>query len=732
VSEKRQIEDKKTLSTFSGVFVPSILTVLGVIMYLRLGWVVGTVGLVNTLGIIGLSVLITFITGLSISSIATNMEVKTGGAYYMISRSLGPSVGGAIGVPLYFSQMLSVPLYIIGFVESLRLFVPDIPFQTYAITTLVIVIILSFIGAKFILKIQIFILFAVLLSFISFFMGAIHITASGIEPVLWQTIGANMSFWKVFAIFFPAVTGILAGVSMSGELKNPKRSLPIGTLSAIGAGAIIYFFIAIMLAFSANSKDLVTDMLIMVSLAKWPALIIGGIWGAIISSAFGSILGAPRTMQALARDKVLPHIFGRGVGKRDEPLVALFITGILSIFAIIFGELNTIAPIVTMFFLATYGILNLDAGLETLIKNPQYRPKFKTPWYISIIGAIACFLVMFLINLIFSLLAVTTIFIIFYFLESRKLKQNWGDIRKGFWNSRVNANLVKLGEIKDDPKNWRPNILVFSKNPTAQKDLIKVAHWFGKNTGLVMVSKLIIGKLEKNIRESLHSSKEMESFINEEGLQVFTFINVIDNLEKDTAIIAQSVGIGAIKPNTVLLAWEELTKFGDQKSFIATIRNQFFIGKNVLIMSTHPVEVFKDDSSRKIDVWWGGEDRNIELTLLLVHLLKLNRDWKDAKVFIKTIITEKKEYAKKEEFFQEYLSNTRIDAEVEIIKKEKEESIADVIGKNSRDSDLTFIGLNYPEKGKERMYYKQLSSFSSVSPVTLFVRNSKRSEGGDL
>jgi len=726
--KNKKEKTKRSLGTFEGVFTPSILTIFGVIMYLRLGWVVGTAGLVNALTIIIVAGIITFITGLSISSIATNMEVKTGGAYYMISRSLGFSMGGSIGLPLFLSQALSVPLYVVGFVESLRLVFPDVHMQFYSIVTVIIITILSFIGAKFIIRVQFLILGAIILSFFSYFSGSIHISTSTITPVLWETFSENMNYWKVFAIYFPAVTGILAGISMSGDLKTPQRSLPAGTIAAIICGFIVYFFIAFTLAFSATSAELTSNYLIMPKLAKWPYLVIAGIWGATISSAFGSILSAPRTLQALARDKILPPILGNGYGKQDEPLIGIAITFLISLIAVTYGSLNSIAPILTMFFLTTYGTLNLEAGLETLIQNPQYRPQFKTPWYISILGAFACFATMFLINAVMSIIAITTITLIFYMLKKQSLQQTWGDISKGFWISIVNFCLSKLKKIKDDPKNWRPNILVFSQDPSKQKDLVKVAHWFGQHTGIVMVCNLIMGKLEQNVRELIRSDRKTEAFIKEQELDAFTSTSVIEHLEKDTAIISQSAGVGDIKPNTILFPWKNLKK-SEQKSFIAMIRNQFYIGKNTLIMATNPRDVFSDN--KNIDIWWGGEDRNIELILLLAYLLKLNEEWKDANITIKTIIENEKERKKKEALYHEFLFSARINANIEMLKHDKKKTITETIIENSIHTEIVFLGLAYPDKGLEKEYYQNMEPLANAFPVTLFVRNSKRG-GGEI
>ncbi|PSB56089.1 Na-K-Cl cotransporter, partial [filamentous cyanobacterium CCP1] len=293
------------LGTFGGVYTPSLLTILGVIMYLRFGWVVGNVGLIGTLIIVTLATSITFLTSLSICAIATDQVVRAGGAYYMISRSLGIETGGAVGLPLYFAQAFSVALYTLGFAESITETFPQLNQQVIAVVTTIAVAALALQSAQIAIRAQYFIMAAIALSLLSLLLG------SSIEPTSIEPFGASParseSFWVVFAVFFPAVTGIMAGVNLSGDLKDPSRSLPIGTLAAVGTGYLIYMVMPIILAGRADAATLIEDPLIMRRMALWGDAILLGVWGATLSSAIGSILGAPRVLQALARDGILPN-----------------------------------------------------------------------------------------------------------------------------------------------------------------------------------------------------------------------------------------------------------------------------------------------------------------------------------------------------------------------------------------------------------------------------------------
>ena len=365
---KEQLQETREVSqgrfgALSGVFVPTVLTILGIILFLRMGWVVGQAGLAGTVVIILLANLITLITGLSLSTIATNMFVKTGGAYYMISRTLGLEIGGAIGIPLYLSQAISVAFYIIGFSEAFTATFPGLEPHLLSTGLVLIFGFLAFVGADFVLKIQFAILAILAGALISLFSGG----GAQVAPPLWASAAATASFMEVFAIFFPAVTGIMVGVSMSGDLKNPARDIPRGTLLAIGATSLVYLSVAAWLGTHASTSELLSDYMIMHKLARWPVLILLGIYASTLSSALGSILAAPRTLEALSRDRTAPSFMGKRLGSSSEPRLAVIVSTGIALAVIWMGNLDFVAPIITMFFLNTYGMLNLTAGLERLV-----------------------------------------------------------------------------------------------------------------------------------------------------------------------------------------------------------------------------------------------------------------------------------------------------------------------------------------------------------------------------
>ena len=480
----------KGLSTFEGVFTPSILTILGVIMYLRFGWVVGNVGLIGTLAIVTLSTGITFLTALSISAIATDQRVRIGGAYYMISRSLGIETGGAVGIPLYFAQALSVALYTVGFAESVVQAFPTVNEKAVGIITTIVVTLVALKSARAAIRSQYIIMVAIGLSLISLIFGS---PIEETEVVLWSQPREG-NFWVVFAVFFPAVTGIMAGVNMSGDLEDSARSIPRGTLAAVGAGYAIYMLLPLLLVIRVGADALITDPLIMRKISFWGDAILLGVWGATLSSAVGSILGAPRVLQALSRDGVLPvwlKVLGKGSGAADEPRIGTIVTFFVALVAVIFGNLNLIAPVLTMFFLTTYGVLNITAGLERFLNNPSYRPVFKVHWALSLLGAVGCIAVMFLINALASVVAIMCVAAIYVWLERQELQSAWGDVRQGIWMALTREGLLRMKTYTQDTKNWRPHLLVLSGAPRKRWHLIELASAITHNRALLTVATVI-------------------------------------------------------------------------------------------------------------------------------------------------------------------------------------------------------------------------------------------------
>ena len=451
------------MGTFEGVFTPTILTIIGVILYLRLGWVVGTVGLGGAIVIILLSHVATITTGLSLSSMTTNVRIGAGGFYSLISQSLGLETGAAIGLPLYFSQAFSVALYIIGFSEAWRTIFPAHNVQYVVTVTLFLLAILSFVGVKAAMKVQYVIMGTIVLSLLSFFFGQ----GQGESQIVFWSQSPDVPFWKVFAIFFPAVTGIAAGAAMSGDLKDPKRSLPMGILSAVGIGLVIYIVIAVGYTVMAPPDQLRSNYTIMIDIAFWRWPVIAGIMGATLSSALGSLVGAPRILMALAEDHLVP--FPKTLAARSakgEPRLALLVTVLLVEVSLLMGNLDSIAVLLTMFFLITYGTINAAVFIEKATGIPSFRPSFNIPLVIPLLGSLWCGIIMFLINPFFATLAIIVIFIIYGVQVKRDLRTPWGDVRSALFDSVAQWAVKKSARMPRRAKSWKPDIMIPVEDPS--------------------------------------------------------------------------------------------------------------------------------------------------------------------------------------------------------------------------------------------------------------------------
>lgn len=351
---------KKKFGTFAGVFTPSILTILGVIMYMRLGWVVGNSGLFGTIAIIFIAHVIAVTTGLSVSSVATDKKIGAGGIYYVLSRSMGIPIGGSIGIAIFVGTAFSISLYLIGFSESFNeyfdLGMTTNDFRITGSLALFSLTILALISTSIALKAQFFILAAIVISILSIFLGSTEFAPETVNLIPSEN---SVPLEMVFAIFFPAVTGFTAGIAMSGDLKDSKKSIPMGTLMAIGVGLVVYLSLAIFLAFAVDPELLKTDYNILMKIALFAPAVVAGIWGATLSSAIGGILGGPRILQAMSQDLVTPKIFGKGKGVNNEPVNALLLVFVIAEIGILIGELDVIARLVSMFYLTAYGFINI-------------------------------------------------------------------------------------------------------------------------------------------------------------------------------------------------------------------------------------------------------------------------------------------------------------------------------------------------------------------------------------
>lgn len=601
----------RKFGAFSGVFTPSILTILGVIMYLRLPAIVGQAGFAGTLVIIAVAHVISVTTGLSVASVATDRKVRGGGTYYMLSRSLGLPIGGTLGIALFVGMSFAVSLYIIGFAESF-LGVVGVEVTTNAIRLVGVIVLLvvatvTLISTSLALRAQFFILAAIILSLVAIVLGiGRHEFAPGAATLAAEPLPTAAPFIVLFAIFFPAVTGFEAGVSMSGDLRDPKRSIPIGTIAAILVGLAVYVALAALLAFTVDPRALMAGPAVLADLAIWGPLVLAGVWGATISSALGSTLAAPRILQATSVDRITPALFARGYGRDDEPRLALLLTCGIALIGILIGELDVIARVVSMFFITAYGFLNVACAIESWA-SPDFRPSFRVPRAIPVLGALACLIVMIQLDLIAMIGAVLVLGGLYFYFTRRQLRLESGDAWSGFWASVARAALHRLDRSALHRRNWRPNVLAFNLPAAPREPLLSMARKLTGRRGMLTIMDVVPG------REG-HGAVTRGDAVDDAGDAYGVFSRAVESSDPYGCVadMARYHGFAGVEPNALLLPWPT-----DADEHFATLLGTLAgIDQNLLLLSPSGEPIRRPP---RIDVWWWGEPDNATFPLSMLR-----------------------------------------------------------------------------------------------------------------
>ena len=711
--------------TFAGVFTPNVLTILGIILFLRTGWVVGQAGLWGALAIILLANAISFLTGLSLSSIATSMDVKAGGNYYLISRSLGLEIGGAIGIPLYLSQAISVAFYIIGFVEAMAA-VPvlgGLDPQLLATGVALAFVVIAYVGADFALKIQFGILAILVAALVSFFAGGWGSIGS---PTTAASYTDGVTFWVVFAVFFPAVTGIEVGISLSGDLKEPSKSIPRGTIASILITAVIYVLAAVWFATHLSPAELIGNTSAMSEIAAFPLLILAGVAASTLSSALGSVLAAPRTLQAVAGDRVVPRWMAGQMGSPTEPRAAVLITGVIAVGVIWAGDLDVVAPVITMFFLNTYGMVNLVAAIEKLVGNPSFRPTFAVKPFVPALGALGCYGAMFLINAPATVAAIVVTYGIYFYLRRRETVDAWGDVRSGVWTSLARFALLKLEQRGggEDARNWRPNLMVFTGQPHNREHLVALADWLSLGRGVVTFSQLITGAVEDPNKPALRETarERIRAYIQDHRMAAFAEAQIVPDFGRGAVSVAQAHGIGRLEANTVVMGWSGTP--GGRGLLLRVLRDLADLRKSVLFL--HVAEGRAFGARRTIHVWWGGRGGNGDLMLILAHLVARNRDWDGATVRVLRMVGGPEGVERVREETERLLEAVRVEAEVEVVVRRDDRPFVEVVREHSAAADLTVLGMQRPNGAED--YGEGLAALVEAAGTTLLVHSGRPQE----
>mgnify|MGYP001822081928 CR=1 FL=1 len=630
-----------TLGTFAGVFTPSILTILGIILFLRLGFVVGNAGLRGTLIIIAVATTVSVVTSLSLAAIATNLEVRAGGDYYMISRTLGVEFGGAIGVVLFLAQSVSIAFYAVGFGEAVSRSADFTAWWAPQVTAAVAVIALfglAWLGADAASRFQFGVMVLLVLALGSFYLGAIPGAESGQLANDWGRPDSDLGFWAIFAIFFPAVTGFTQGVSMSGDLKDSGRSLPLGTFAAVGVSTVVYVSVAILFAANLPLTTLAEDTGAMGTVAAWSPLIVAGVIAATLSSAMASFLGAPRILQSMASDRIFPilNTFGKGHGPSSNPRRATVLSLGIALATVALGELNVIAPVVSMFFLISYGLLNYATYYEARGADPSFRPRFRYfDKRVSLAGALGCLGVMLAINPIAGGVALVALLAIRAYLLGTDRPNRFSDASRSFYFQRVRESIRAIRRGPVSARNWRPQVLAFSAEPRRRARLLRFASWMEGGSGLTAVVQIVVGHGAVKRRERAEQHDALQREIAELEPEVYGRAILAHDAMEALPVIVQSFGLGPIQANTVLFGWPESDTPGHVESYLEAVREVHRLGLNVVNMHSHADKWATLEAiprhERRIDIWWHDDDAS-RMALLSAYLFTRTPEWSQAKV----------------------------------------------------------------------------------------------------
>ena len=682
-----------SFGTFQGVFTPSILTIIGVVMYLRFGWMLGNVGLAQSLAIVTIGSAITFLTGLSISALATNMRMKGGGAYFMLSRSFGPETGVAVGVPLALAQAIGVSFYVSGFSEALvgsgLPVVSELNPQHVALGTLTFLALLSSVSADLALKSQYFVMAAIVASLVSLFCGG---APSALATPDAASVPPALGFWPVFAVFFPAVTGILSGVGMSGDLKDPGKSIPRGTIAAVLTGYAIYMAVPLFLDWCVKDAAVLrSDTMILAKCARWQMPILVGVWAATISSAVGSFLCAPRVVQALARDRLAPRFLGRGYGASDDPRVASFLCYAVAAAGVLLGDINAIAPVLTMFNLSTYALLNLSAALEETMDPPSWRPTFRVRSFFSYAGFAGCVGAMLMISSGWTLVALACELAIFLVARRRSRNPRWADMRDGLYLSMTRFALRRLERHRRDIRNWTPNLLVLTQIPASLPRLFSFARGVSGGGGFVTVASVVQSEYCDESREA-ELAQSLLRQMKARGLRPIVRVASAADACEGLKGFVRMYGYGPLTPNTVVLG---IPRPGTEATSGGVARETYIRRRNVVLVGAG--ESAEPSKGGYIDIWWRGENRNGALMLALACLLrKRERAWRKVPLRLNMIVSRRTD-EEAETMLSEFLAKARIQASTRVLRLEEGRLFSETIAASSSDSLVMLLGLRAPK-----------------------------------
>ncbi|XP_063375426.1 solute carrier family 12 member 4 isoform X5 [Cydia amplana] len=778
------------MGTLIGVFLPCIQNIFGVILFIRLTWVVGTAGAIQGFLIVLVCCCTTMLTAISMSAIATNGVVPAGGSYFMIGRSLGPECGGAVGMLFYTGTTLAAAMYIVGAVEIVLTYMaPSMSifgdftkdpnamfnnFRVYGTGLLLIMGLVVFLGVKFVNKFATVALACVILSITAVYVGIfvnwngndslqmcvlgkrllkdIHISnctkkvggelekifcanrtcdeyykthdvqiVQGIKGLAsgvffdnlqdsFLTLGQYIAYGKepedieqmerptynqvyaditttftiLIGIFFPSVTGIMAGSNRSGDLADAQKSIPIGTICAILTTSTVYLSCVLLFAGTVDNLLLrdkfgqsIGGKLVVANMA-WPNqwVILVGSFLSTLGAGLQSLTGAPRLLQAIAKDEIIPFLAPFAVSSsRGEPTRALLLTMAICQCGILLGNVDILAPLLSMFFLMCYGFVNLACALQTLLKTPNWRPRFKYyHWSLSLAGLTLCISIMFMTSWIFALIAMGMAGLIYKYIEYRGAEKEWGDGLRGLALSAARYSLMRLEEGPPHTKNWRPQVLVLAKPnddlTLKYRKMLSFASQLKAGKGLTVCVSVLGGDFTRRAGESSTARQNLRQCMLEEKVKGFADTLVSHDIAEGLSHVVQTIGLGGLKPNTVIVGWPYGWRQSEDERtwhvFLHTVRA--VAAARMAMLVPKGINFFPDSTEKvagNIDIWWIVHDGG--MLMLLPFLLKQHRTWKNCKMRIFTVAQMEDNSIQMKKDLKMFLYQLRLEAEVEVV-----------------------------------------------------------------
>jgi len=689
----------------------AVSTILGAILFLRFGYAIAHVGFIGVIGIIIIGHLVTFPTAMAVAEIATNQRVRGGGAYFIVSRSFGLNIGAAIGIALYLSQAISIAFYIIAFAEAFDplinwldsnfgINIPDNRFISIPTMILLSVLFLTRganLGMKFLYLVVMLLFSAIVL----FFAGNNSVSPGTVD--LTARISNPDDFFYVFTIIFPAFTGLAAGLGLSGDLKEPEKSIPRGTLLATIVGFFVYIAVAYKLTISATPEDMANNQLVMSNIALWGPIIPIGLAAASLSSGLGSIMVAPRTLQAIGLDNIFPsgrinRWFAKGKEGSNEPINASSITLIVAFIFVLVGELDFVAKIISMFFMVTYGAICLIALLEHFAADPSYRPTFKSRWYLSLIGAVMSFWLMFKMNTPYAILSIA-LMALFYYMISRTGTEKKGLVKlfRGvvFQMSRQLQVFAQRADKEDLDSSWRPFVICISSESFKRRSAFDLLRWISYRYGFGTYIHYIKGYLTKKTNHE--SRKAVEKLISlSSGSKSRVYLDTIISPSYTTAIaqVMQLSGISGKGNNMILFEFSRT----EPETLEEPLKNYELISSTGFDLCVLNTSYKGFGYRREIHVWITPQDYvNANLMILLAYIILGHPEWQKGQIKIYAIVTKEDLESRKEELIG-LIRSGRLPISASNIQLISDvEGQDEIVSKYSVDADLTIIGFTREE-----------------------------------